>query len=996
MADFKCGAKGQLDPKCKLSDFPSCDDLGVDAELNQLVYKYNDLDALNEGSYEPNHKVGLNVVNKKADQRFWQTNPFASQICTLPNKKNPKKTDFYVARLPEEVEESAVSNSYAKPSQEKGFLKTVEDYYEGKAKAAFNDGGVSAEKIFDNFWQEIAAVGGLLFLIVTTKIIRSASKKKKKSQAEEKATKVEKRVQQPPRKAEPLPTLAEQRFADEAPVDLVTRTPTSLRKELPKVEAKPEAAALPQVVEQAEVSPPPQAVSGMQPFPKGAEVARESGEHGPHQTIHPEAPPDMQKTVEQQLNGLSSKDRPTMMFGEGSTDEDDGRTDREPPVDILLLLKKFDPPVKSLKKDSDLHKIEEKFGKKIPESVVKRAMVLVNSEFNPQISTPKEVLELVLEAAAKRSKNGKVSVVNMNAAVLDFLILKDLFGGEGGMLDIIDEVQEIEAETGKHMPIEVVWKAKLLVREYFHPQGMTENEALVLLLRESSEQCKWETVTKGNVIDTAALFFGNEDNAAAEEAMKKAEIKMAGQKEAFNQRIEKVVGGYQNWIMRDGYEPAQGAKGPAVDAKVRGTMTPSASLSDQMDRASNVVTIKPDPNVNYFSDTPHPINVHELMEDISPFKTLPYFKEARMLMEIYVRKNTHFAGGWLRSQAKLDMIKIAFTTVLGEVEEEVAKTYLNFADGVTEAGYEASTQKAEAITRGSAQPYYIPGLDPVAPLAKFGGKGSEAHTAVIGQVPQEVLDAARGSRVHKYKIPSFQTVEYYKVARDAIGDFVEENSFARKWSTTQEALAEIRLAFTTVLSEVQETVAKTLFNEEGATQKGYEASTQKALAITRGSAQPYYVPGLDPGAPLPKFEKKLPDGLTEDHVRVMVQKTIDLNPEISRVLNAYEKQDVKENVIWAMKEVDGFYEVFEEQIQNGQIPVDALETALSLAQKERPSYGNMKPKAVAKAEEATAKPKAEDVVEAKDGGSKEFRLFTPEEEAEMFKGFGPMKGGGKK
>jgi len=252
MSDFKCGTKGYQGPKCKLSDFPSCDDLGADAELNQLVYKYGDLDALKEGSYVPNHKVGLNVIHKNADKGFWQTNPFASQICTLPNKKNPKKTDFYAARLPMEVEEDSVSDSYAKPSQEKGFLGKIEDYYEGKAKATFNNGGVSAEKIFDNFWQEIAAVGGLLFLIVTTKIIRSASKKKKKPPIKEKAPKVEERKAQPlpPKKAEPLPTLAEQRFADEVPVDLVT--PTSLRKELPKVEAKPEAAALPLVNKQAE------------------------------------------------------------------------------------------------------------------------------------------------------------------------------------------------------------------------------------------------------------------------------------------------------------------------------------------------------------------------------------------------------------------------------------------------------------------------------------------------------------------------------------------------------------------------------------------------------------------------------------------------------------------------------------------------------------------------------------------------------------------------
>lgn len=198
--------------------------------------------------------------------------------------------------------------------------------------------------------------------------------------------------------------------------------------------------------------------------------------------------------------------------------------------------------------------------------------------------------------------------------------------------------------------------------------------------------------------------------------------------------------------------------------------------------------------------------------------------------------------------------------------------------------------------------------------------GKDPATAAMAEVPPEALAEVKGMRVSEFQqgFPLFKSIEYYEAARKKMGDFIRKTPGYLSLYRTTEQVAEIQVAFTTVLNEAVESVAERFFNEkDGVTYEGATAATQKAQAISNGSSKPFHIPGLDP---IPAVTEHF----NEAQVETMVDRAMDKDAEL-KGLQPFERAEYKANVMTAMRETPGFEADF---VKDGKISPEGVKAAM--------------------------------------------------------------------
>jgi hypothetical protein len=208
-----------------------------------------------------------------------------------------------------------------------------------------------------------------------------------------------------------------------------------------------------------------------------------------------------------------------------------------------------------------------------------------------------------------------------------------------------------------------------------------------------------------------------------------------------------------------------------------------------------------------------------------------------------------------------------------------------------------------------------------------GSVRSGSSTGTSGEKSLTVSTAA----VRYPQFPSFKSMEYWKLARESLTEYVGKDiGFSNVWGIAEDRLDALKTGLTTVLHESTETVAEKFFNrQEGVTRAGAEAAARKSTSISNGSSKAFYIAGLDP---IPAVT----DLYNEADVDAMVDKAMDQDAEL-KGLQSFERAEYKANVMTAMKEMPGFEADF---VRDGKITPKGVKEAIKLCAAKKGSSGS--------------------------------------------------------
>jgi len=781
MSDIKCGQPGYKGPKCKTEDYARCDDVAEGSKFNQLVYVNRGLSALASGETKKNHGVNLHQVNMQSQKdSFWLVNNEASGICWNPQGK---KQDWYLYELPKQSASSKSHQAKEKP-RAKGFLDDplgwMGDFFDDTIKgyqkkvAKIKKEGANVENLAENFWKEATGVLGAIVFITTIKLIRSAKKKKMMAEAV-KDGRVSDDWELGRREpvSRPEPTLGSQRFADETPLPLVTKTPPrGISQVAPTVADTIEEP----VFDLDRPSPPPEEPSASQPpaeerSPIGlgledsaqampgqekptlavdysAQTAAIQGQNG-----QPEVSQGSRPTVgfQSEPSALPPKATPAEMANTGKWKLDPAVLG-EPELIIAETLHDFDPPDSLTFEDLEaqgfdlgeegmklppLRNYEKEFEIRMPEKTLKRVAIIAHDEIfhRLEIDDYDKVLDnLVVLSFEKAAKNGE-KVVELDHVVEAAMQFLDVEGEQAKA--------EFRAEVKEDLKVCKVW-----------------------INRKGYETTAWNSkhASNGNGHSGSHSTNGvSSSNVRETSSSAGVRVGMPGD--------EPSIAGFKN-------TPEGGIE---VPEHLRQSLGKGATIGGGKDASTTMATTQMTPEMMARAlDATATVNRYP---NFPPFKSLDYWKLARQAMGEYISRAPALSRVYRTPEAVTEL-KIAFTTVLNDVVESVAVKFFNRKEGVTYEGATAAAQKAQSITNGSAKVFIIPGIDQI-PSVTDGYNELEVENMVNramdedpelkGLQPFERAEYRDAVITAMKEIPGFQAeyVKDYKMAPEGVRVAVE-------------------------------------------------------------------------------------------------------------------------------------------------------------------------------------------------------------------------------
>ena len=777
MSNLKCGTKTYTGPKCAETAYPECKDVGKGYKYDQLYLK-GGKPVTEVAGKSPKYFAKFNQITKALKgSGLWSSNPLALGVCRVPFKKKASKTEAWYLYSPAssngpqpqlpmlaapsyaEYQEPEVEPSFEQKAEKK--LKDLAEGYSKKidtVKASEFDVGT----IWNNFWKEVSGAAALIVLIVTTKIIGSKRKKKKNVDAEKRLRELEEKAKSAERKASAVEQKTGQveGVADSAKVVATSAEKIATAADQKATDAQQKATAAQLIASAAEkrvsTEPPillmPEHIKTPVPGSMAAPVPAPTLEIV---SIDEEAPPLERPTIVMDApqaaalkKGVEHSDTLDDLMKDGT---------QEPDLDMVETLLRFDPANRDLAEESDLRAIETTYAKKIPESVVKRAGLVARYLYKPEGVTFTEALIEILETACEKSKNGKVTIHDVREAAIELRIFDDLFDDARDVEHALEHVEEIEEVTEKKIPREMVWKARLIARDYYRPDNLTTTEAMTRILQSAAELAKGPRVARVDLVD-AAIFLTESDIQTTQEAIAQLERVYDEQRiKNFDAVITISVESHSKWVDRKGYhlKPVDVSKGMGgvVGARASSASSPSrptgATEKVDMSRVSigdsvpgfrptadgieipeayrtsgkAISGVTPDAPTCQPMELPEEVRLEmagaeaqrnaqtsgleftNIPQMAAPlFRSISYYKRAEAAIGRFVTGDSALKRVWGATQESVDIITAAFRTVLSEVSEEKAnRYYIPEEDQATREGLEAAAQKQTTIDRDSAQ-----------------------------------------------------------------------------------------------------------------------------------------------------------------------------------------------------------------------------------------------------------------------------------------------------